>query len=51
MHGVGLRPYRKGGVRVETEWKSMYFFLKLILIEHVAIVFLSFDYIILLFSF
>lgn len=25
MHGVGLRPYRKGGVRVETEWLSMYF--------------------------
>ena len=28
MHGVGLRPCRKGGVRVETEWMSMYFYLK-----------------------
>ena len=28
MHGVGFRPCRKGGVRVETEWISMYFFLK-----------------------
>ena len=26
IHGVGLRPYCKGGVRVETEWTSMYFF-------------------------
>ena len=26
LHGVGLRPCRKGGVRVETEWTSMYFF-------------------------
>ena len=25
-HGVGLRPCRKGGVRVEIEWMSMYFF-------------------------
>ena len=28
MYGVGLRPCRKGGVRVETEWTSMYFFFK-----------------------
>jgi len=28
MYGVGLRPCRKDGVRVETEWTSIYFFLK-----------------------
>ena len=44
MHGVGIRPCRKGGVRVETEWTSMYFFLKKneTLIEHVASTFFSF---------
>jgi hypothetical protein len=53
MHGVGLRPCRKGGVRVEAEWTSMYFFLKKneILIEHVTPSFFLFGFIILLFSF
>ena len=54
MHGVGLRPCRKGGVRVEAEWMRMYiFFLKKneILIEHDVPILLSSDYIILFFSF
>ncbi|PKY26443.1 nucleotide-binding domain-containing protein [Rhizophagus irregularis] len=34
MHGVGLRPHRKGGVRVETEWTTSEKFGKKILICH-----------------